>query len=254
VSEGRRLSYRDTAHLLQRLDGLQNRLVLVGGQAVSFWAEHYRDRLPSSVAFHQLASRDVDFCGSRDAVLECAKRLGAVPHLPDIDKMDAVNAGRLSVLQDGGQWDIDFLINPFGLDHDDVFATSVPIQVLDDNGNDTGVMFRVLHPLRSMESRLRNVLGLPGYNNPHALAQLQASVFSAREFIRDLLGENQRAALKAAERVFRFVSHDMDGRRALVETGTDLMDAIPVDDMPERFRVQRYPQMIKALGTRRRGK
>jgi len=57
---------------------------------------------------------------------------------------------------------IDFLVRPFGLDAADVLRTSLPVEVLDDAGRPTGARSRVMHPERWLESRVHNVVGLPG--------------------------------------------------------------------------------------------
>jgi hypothetical protein len=40
------LSYLDVRPVLAKLAALERELVLVGGQAVNFWAAHYENRVP----------------------------------------------------------------------------------------------------------------------------------------------------------------------------------------------------------------
>jgi hypothetical protein len=80
-----RLSYADIKPVLARLGDLTEDIVLVGGQAVGFWADVYsgRDSAPASLV--PLASKDIDFCGDVRAVRICAERLAGRSRLPSMD-------------------------------------------------------------------------------------------------------------------------------------------------------------------------
>ncbi|MFO0608795.1 MAG: hypothetical protein U0324_36850 [Polyangiales bacterium] len=91
----RPLTYRDIQATLARLGDTTAGIVQVGGKALNFWAEHYMSRAPALAASAPYASKDVDFCGDRAAVIECARRLGGRARLPvDVrfggDPFDAV--------------------------------------------------------------------------------------------------------------------------------------------------------------------
>jgi hypothetical protein len=70
----RPLSYRDVEALLIRLGDSSPAMVLIGGQALSFWAEQYSARAPEIGAQAHYASKDVDFCGTRAAVVQSSTR------------------------------------------------------------------------------------------------------------------------------------------------------------------------------------
>jgi len=70
------LGHVDIRPILARLADLDRDLVLVGGQAVNFWAFAYEGRVPALARAGPFASRDVDFCGDRRTVRLCAQRLG----------------------------------------------------------------------------------------------------------------------------------------------------------------------------------
>jgi hypothetical protein len=67
-------AYRQVEPLLRRLGDAK--LVLVGGQAVNFWAEVYAPRVSEIAANAPYTSKDIDFCGDRSAVTDCANRIG----------------------------------------------------------------------------------------------------------------------------------------------------------------------------------
>lgn len=247
------LAYVDIKPILSRLGDVTTRIVLVGGQAVNFWADYYSSRV-LALAQEYFTSKDIDFCGDRTAVRLCAERLGGQFRLAGMDD-HTPNTGIVTFIDEHGiKRIIDFIDQPYGLRAGDVRKTALPIEVLDEDGNPTGVGFKVMHPVWCMMSRVCNTMGLPGYATSHALKQLRASVLCAREFLLDLVeGEEYRAVIKLNERIFKFC-HDSDpGLRVKSAHGIDPFDAVVVDDrLPEVFRQRRYPQMVSWLKAKRK--
>jgi len=58
--------------------------VLIGGQALSFWANHYQLPLSNEPSY-QLATQDIDFLGNRSNVEQAAKILDSRLKLPLLD-------------------------------------------------------------------------------------------------------------------------------------------------------------------------
>ena len=79
------LGYLDIRPILARLADLDRDLVLVGGQAVNFWAFVCEGRVPALARAGPFASRDVDFCGDRRTVRLCAQRLGGRARVSTLD-------------------------------------------------------------------------------------------------------------------------------------------------------------------------
>lgn len=71
------LAYIDVRPVLAKVADLGRELVLVGGQAVNFWASFYQRRVPALEQEAPFTSKDIDFCGDRRSVGLCAERLGA---------------------------------------------------------------------------------------------------------------------------------------------------------------------------------
>ena len=121
------LTYRDTVRILARLQGLDHPIVLVGGQAVNFWASYYADRVEELRAGAPYASKDIDFEGSHDAVEECARRLNGEARLATLDDPGTPNTGIVAFIDDDHHLrTIDFLLAPAGLNEHDVVTTSIP--------------------------------------------------------------------------------------------------------------------------------
>lgn len=177
MSRERPLSYRDTAKVLARLGGDLS-IVLVGGQAVNFWAEHYRTRA-LDLGDGPFTSADIDFTGTRQEILTSAKRLGGTALLPEAFAPPPSSGIVIFRDDDGFEHTIDFLMAVYGVD-DGVDRRSVPIEMLDEHGAPTGVRFRVMQPVDCLWSRVHNVTGLPGYDTRHGMAQARAAVVCAR--------------------------------------------------------------------------
>jgi hypothetical protein len=243
------LSYLDVRPILVKVADLERDLVLVGGQAVNFWAFFYERRVPELAVGSPFTSKDIDFCGDQRAVRICAERLQGRARLATFD--DATpNSGTVVFVDGAGVTrTLDVVSAPFGLSADEVHATALPVQILDDSGTTTGVTFFVMHPVLSMESRVHNVVGLA--------AMYDTEQGRKREFLRDVLDGFMEAAdpvhavLKLNERVFRFSHRDRDARELHRKGGTDPADAILDDErLPEPFRTKRLPQMRAELAAR----
>ena len=250
----RALSYADVKPVLERLGDLTEEIVLVGGQAVSFWADFYAAQVPALARLVPLTTTDIDFVGDRRAVSVCAERLDGTAKLPDFDD-HTPNTGMVKFIDAAGdEQNIDFVDQPHGLTEREVHRTAVPVRILDDRGRPTSVTFRVMQPVLVMESRVHNTMGLPGYGSAHSLRQLRVSVTCAREYLRGLLDAGEvRAVLKLSERIFTFCLRDRHGREVDAKHGVDPFDAVVADDdrLPPRFRETRYPQMQRDLAARR---
>jgi hypothetical protein len=248
------LAFADVKPILVRLERIADSVVVVGGQAVNFWAELYAPRVPAIDREAPFTSKDIDFCGDVRAVRICAERLGGTAKVATMDD-HTPSTGIVTFLDDQGvERTIDFLDAPLGLRADAVDKLAIPAEILDAAGKSTGILFRIMHPVQVMESRVHNAMTLPGYDSPAALKQLRLSVACAREFIRDMIDSDRiRVALTLNERVFTFCLKDRDGRTVDAKHGVDPFDAVVGGDdrLPTLFRKTRYPQMQRELAIRR---
>lgn len=242
-AQGPPLTYEDTVRILARLHG-QGDLVLVGGQAVNFWATYYLDRAPELAEKAPYTSKDIDFSASHAAVKECAKRLGGTARLASLDDMNTPNTGTVVFVDyDGYERQIDFLTVPAGLVAEEVTRTSFPARILGDDGS-TAATFHVLHPVLSLRSRIHNVAFIDGYQTPHALNQLRAAIVSAREYVLEAIEAGEiDIALKANERNYKTVLY-RGGAEVYVRHGIDAFGALVDDErLPTKFSTEQYPRM-----------
>ncbi len=247
------LAYADALRLLARLRGLEGGLVLVGGQAVNFWAERYMSQNAGLALGAPYTSKDIDFCAGPRVVTECARLLGGRATLAARFDDPTPNTGVVSFLDEGSvERVIDFLEAPFGLTSKELFRLAVPIEV--DRADGPPLRFLVMHPVLCLESRCHNVAGLPGYSKPAAINQLIASILFVREFLRELLRADERRAVgKLNERIFRFAYYAPHAADVWLRHGIEVFKAALVDpSLPQAFLDVRYPQMRQQLDARRR--
>ncbi len=224
--------------------------VLVGGQALNFWADYYVDRLPPRPG--PLTSGDIDFVGPPRAASECAKRLGGSVQFAELDHATANYAVVRFNDGDGHERIVDFLERICGVDPADLSETAMLITPLDPER--AGFQLRVMQPVVCMESRISNVVEYEKYRGDHGRQQATMSIHCAKAFLMDLLDQGQsRAVQKLNERIFRFAK-GRRGRSAAVRFQLEPFAAVVLDDrLPEAFRTTRYPQMQRAM-ERERGR
>jgi hypothetical protein len=242
------LRYADARAVLEQLGTLGQELVLVGGQAVNFWAESYQARSAELQIEAPFTSKDIDSCGSAQQAEECAQRLHGRCQVFGPDHLTRRHAVVAYVDASQRERSVDFLRSPFGVEGDEVRALSIVVQV----ATAAPLLSRVMHPVHVLESRVWNVSELPDYRNDKGLKQLRASVVCAREFGRDLLDAGRlRDVLRLNERIFSFALRD-PGLDVWVRDGVSVADAMVRDPrLPEAFARVRWPQMQNELEARR---
>lgn len=194
--------------------------VLIGGQSVVFWAEHFGIPQPFPVL-----TRDIDFYGGKEAIVEAASRLQTYNprvYLAAID--DATpNSGKIAVDVGGGDQpcEIDFVYLVKGLGSMEVLDKAVRLSI-------DGIEINVLHPLLLVESKLTNAATIPGKRDQAGLAQAGLAIDIARHFIASTIDLNEpRATLNMVKRVLRFANTD-EARYCWYHFGLDPLQAVPV--------------------------
>lgn len=255
------LKQSEVRRLLRLLAPLSEdkRIILVGGQAVAWWARYLKPSGAGVPVANVLASKDLDFEGGITAAKRAAELLDAQLRIPGIDDHTPNTGVLVFEDRDGVKREVDFIDQPAGLRAQDVRDTAVLMELQAARGEP--IPFWVMHPERCMESRIHNVHVLPGRATALGLDQLRMSVACAREWTRLILesgdvprAERQRAALRLNERVFRRCLKDKGFRDVHLDHDVDPFDAVLANHpgLPANFRKQRLPQMHERLAERRR--
>jgi hypothetical protein len=257
VAEKPPLRPEEVERILRELEPLsrQRRIILIGGQAVAFWAAFFELEDPSARQ-KLFTSKDIDFEGASRTAREAAELLGGEVRIPEMDDHTPNTGLVLFQDSDGIERELDFLGSPLGLRAQDVRDTAVQLRVPNPEG--PSVPIWVMHPQRCMESRVYNVMEL-GQSGPIAMEQLRESVTCTREYSRRLLGlrsidekERIRAVLRLNERIFRKCHQDRRFRDVVLDHNVDPFEAVLVDGrLPDEFHSKRHPQMVEKLTTQR---
>ena len=152
--------------------------ILIGGQALALWVEHYGVAVPMGVA---AISRDVDFLTNSPSSTESVMRYAAALHgktfFPNRRAMTSLVGQAFLLLPDDEYINVDVLWNMIGLTAEQVRARAV-------TAHRGAVSFRVMHELHVLRSRLINLYELKEKQNEKGQMQLRLAIEVAREFLR----------------------------------------------------------------------
>lgn len=216
--------------------------ILVGGQALSIWANFYRVVIPGALTAS--VTRDADFIGSADTALIIKGGLSNKDW-----KFEQVRRGALSPVtaqltleSEGGVKEIDFLSSIVGLRTEDVRQRAVPVRLQD------GSVVTVLHPLDVLASRLHNLAEIPEKRNEKGAAQAELAISIAGAFLRDTLAHgNERQVFNQIERIRIIVTNDAIASICR-EFSLDVLSCVPLDQIKnEAFKIRRWPQIQREV-------
>lgn len=228
-------------------------MVLVGGQALAFWAAYYRVPPP-----HAAITKDVDLLGTKADVVRLARGLGGTASFPHARERTLL-AGQVKKELPGGDYvNIDVLLRVHGaLTVRTIESTAVLA------ANAAG-RFRVLHPLDVLQGRLENLHGLSEKRDEHGVAQLRLAIALVPAFIREIAAREQAGGagsrpprrsvvLRHLCRIEGLALSDA-GRKVARRHDVHVADAIEpagARDL-QAFVARKLPQLLKLMSSQRR--
>jgi hypothetical protein len=235
------LSFEDIVELLSKLAPLQ--VVLIGGQALNYWASVFEAAAPDLTKHGPYASKDIDFQGGGEDVSRSAELLNAkVQALYKRHEDATICSGIVEyTARSGRKIQVDFLSDVGGLTKKEVVDGAWSVELSD------GVRVPVMNPIHCLISRAYNVAELSGRDDAHGLNQLQAAVICAREYLHLRAKQERRPALRIAEHLFDFACQ-REARDIHSRHGIEVFDAVLAwPELGEAFATNRYPQMLDAV-------
>lgn len=219
--------------------------LLVGGQALAFWADHLGVGLPPDLESGVTA--DVDFIGGSLLARHLADELGWDVWIPTLD--DATpNTGKVThKLADGGVKQVDFLSGVIGLTTQDIVRRAAELDV-DGLGR-----IRVIHPVDVLDSRIQNLELLREKRNAMGIAQARLAIEVVKEYMKSVIdSEGDRAGLKLLERVAG-MAQETRALRVNLRHGIDPLIAVPIDSfrMTPALQSRRWPQIVQEVEQKR---
>ena len=225
-------------------------MILVGGQALAFWAAYYHTTAPSIAI-----TKDVDLLGTREDVERLARGLGGRAVFPHKKEMTLLVGQVMKDLPGGDYVNIDVIFRVYGnITTDAITARAVLAE-------SRAGRFRVMHPLDVLQGRLENVHGLPVKQDEHGVAQLRLAVEMARKFVSDIGSQEATVAGKATRPValrhlarIEGLALSDAGRKVAKRYGVHVADAIdpsPVAHI-KAFVSRKLPRLLKLMSDARR--
>lgn len=219
--------------------------LLVGGQALAFWADHLRVERPESLVSGVTA--DADFIGDAALATTLGKRLGWQTWIPSLDDSTPQTGKVTHRTRSGEVKQVDFLSGVVGLTTKDLARRAIEMEIPDIG------RLRVIHPVDVLDSRIQNLHLLPEKRNGVGIAQARLALGVARAFIaREVATRGERVGLKLLERVAEMAA-EIAAVRVFLLYGIDPLEAVPL----EQFRTTtalhkvRWPQILAEVARKR---
>ena len=201
--------------------------ILIGGQAVNYWAETYLSQEPELADWWPFTSEDIDFQGGRDDVSLIAKSLGVIARFPHKIEMTAL-AGIVPFKIGDLQANIEVVRLIPGLPNNKIEEWSV-------TARKGGKEIRVLDPISLLCCKAKLALAVD-QKNRRDVEHLRIMVVCVRAFLRETLrgveaGElSTRGWLAAVERVLK-LAESATGRKAAKKFELNWQDALPTEEI-----------------------
>lgn len=219
--------------------------LLVGGQALAFWADYLQVRRPANLVSG--VTSDADFIGDSVLAKSLGKRLGWDTWIPSLDDSTPQTGKVTHRMKNGTVKQVDFLSGVVGLTTKDLARRAVELDV-----PHIGHL-RVIHPIDVLDSRIQNLHLLPEKRTDAGIAQARLSVDVARAFIQQEIAQRgERAGLKLLERIAD-IAADIAAVRVFLLYGIDPLEAIPLENFRTTSALHkvRWPQIGAEVGAKR---
>jgi hypothetical protein len=233
--------------------------IVVGGQALNFWAEHYAERVPALAAYRPFASTDIDFFGRVDLARVLAERLGAELRVPE--PVDPTPSAALVTTELAGRTIIiDVLADVLGVGRTELVRGQVELELpFETEAGPHSVRLVLMHPLHCLISRAVAVHHPAiARRDPAALRQLRAAPWVLAAFLDELLDFDVRETQRWIGQLGHVLARDEWVGRIDTECELDLdpLDVLRtmLDDkrLDTRFRQHQVASWVRKVERARR--
>jgi hypothetical protein len=243
------------ADTIQKLLGAAGEeVVLVGGQALAFWADRYGLSHPDPKL--PAISDDVDFlsrsAGDKEVVNRLAAAINAQVVFPNKRALTALVGQAIIDISEDEYINVDVIHKLVGLKGESVRKRAVKFS----QGKGQS-RFLVMHPLDVLHSRLANLHQLPEKQNDKGRMQLALAIDVGREFLRIAAEETKpvematgRSPVQGYVSAIERMATEDAGRKVAKRHGLHVADAIDPYLIPAGpFWTKRWPGLKKLMST-----
>ncbi|MCX6892915.1 MAG: hypothetical protein NTX51_15570 [Verrucomicrobia bacterium] len=222
-----RFALQAFGHVLAQQDGNGKPYLLIGGQAVYFWASRYAAEEPAVEQWRPFTSKDIDFQGGREDVLRIAKGLGMRAQFPHSREMTAL-AGIVSFLVGGSPTTIEVLRLIPGVRPNVVERLAADYEF-------AGYRVRVVDPISLLSCKLYLALNVD-QRERRDVEHLRIMLLCVRAFLRETLRGVEdgtlpaRGWLGALERVLKLAESGR-GKKVVRAFAVDWTQALPLTEI-----------------------
>lgn len=198
--------------------------ILIGGQAVNYWAERYLPSEPELASMRPFTSQDIDFKGDRDDVERIAEQLASHPSYPPKVAMTAL-AGIVPIKVGDKKSVVEVVRQVPGI------SDAVPTPAVEALWEEKSI--RVLDPISLLASKLDLVATVP-QDERQDVRHLRILVPCVRGFLREVLqqideqGVSARDWLNVASQVLKLTT-TRQAKRIANKSQIDWSGILPLD-------------------------
>ncbi len=258
----RQFALEELTALFAALERIDRPCVLMGGQAVCYWASRYLPTEPVLQEFARLSafvSKDIDFQGGLEAARVFARAMGCKLQAPSFrEAFGNLMSGKFSLGVGPDSLSVEVLRKVPGLSQNE----TIKFASLEGFGDLT---VRVLNPIALLKAKSWNVVNITKAGR-HDLEQLLALVVCVRTYLTVLLqfsGKEHtrlRGTLNLIEQLLRFTELP-EGRKTAEKCGVDWSQILPhayiaASAQPELIRLRqiRVPDWLGRIARYKRAK
>jgi len=229
-----RFSLAQFSEVFRIRDAAGRPYVLIGGQAVNYWAERYLPTEPALQKLLPFTSEDIDFKGNREDVQRIADQLAQLPVYPPKVALTAL-AGAVPFRIAGMEANIEIVRRVPGV-------SSASIETLAIEAEWSGRQIRVLDPISLLAGKLELALTIAQTNRRDA-EHVRILIHSVRGFLRELLAGVHsgdlpvKGWLGAVNRVLK-LAKSAHGRKVAKRLALDWQEALPLPEIAKSTQVK----------------
>ena len=219
--------------------------VLVGGQALGFWADHFALTRPAEL--EAAVSAGADFIADGELARKLARLLGWKVWIPGFDDASFQTGKVTQKLPDGSVKQVDFLASVAGLATQDVVRRALEMEVPQIG------RLRVMHPIDVLDSRIQNLALIPAKRTRAGVSQASLAIDVARAFMSAEIDEQgEKKALQLLERIAAIAGDDR-AVGVFLQYEVDPLLAVPLEDFrtTTALHTRRWPQIVAAVKRKR---